>query len=318
MLIKNRNTYYYDTETCTFHKAEFSWNDFYKKSAKYFGLAILAAVGAWYFYTQKINNLKEHELQAQNTALLAYLDDQNTTLDDYEKALDVMLDRDKALYSTILNSDAIQPSIWEGGRGGSQKYSKNPGITEGTEIRIENIQHRIKLLENNLLKYETLKEKLNKDLKNMPSILPVKGQLISGFGHRTHPISGMGHFHTGLDFACPMGTKIYASGDGVVVFADRNDSGYGIHVNIDHLNGYETKYAHLSELAVKQGEIVKRGDIIGYAGSTGRSSGPHLHYEIKFNGERIDPMDFFYIDMLPVEFLQMKVQAQKNVPPMDY
>src|SRR5690606_33494646 len=143
----------------------------------------------------------------------------------------------------------------------------------------------------------------NKDLKHMPG----------GCGWRTHPIYKTAEFHPGMDFAAPTGTELYATGDGVVELAANTSNGYGIHVVIDHGYGYRTLYGHMSKLAVKAGRKVKRGDLIGYVGSTGLSTGPHVHYEVFKNGERVNPINFYYNDLTPEQYQQMlELSRQSN------
>ena len=129
--------------------------------------------------------------------------------------------------------------------------------------------------------------------------------------YRRHPVGGHVKFHEGLDFACDVGTPLYATGDGVVTNDTYGESGYGIHVDIDHGNGYQTKFAHMSVSKVKVGQRVTRGQLIGLSGNTGLSTGPHLHYEIMFNGTKIDPVDFFYMDLSPQEYRRLSLDPGK-------
>jgi murein DD-endopeptidase MepM/ murein hydrolase activator NlpD len=135
----------------------------------------------------------------------------------------------------------------------------------------------------------------NKDLKHIPS----------GYGWRTDPIYKTSEFHPGLDFTANTGTKIYATGDGIIAEANANAQGYGNHVIINHGFGYQTLYGHMSRIAVREGQKIKRGELIGYVGSTGRSTGPHVHYEVIRNGEKINPINYFFNDLSPAEYQQM-------------
>jgi murein DD-endopeptidase MepM/ murein hydrolase activator NlpD len=128
-----------------------------------------------------------------------------------------------------------------------------------------------------------------------------------------HPIYKVRHFHTGIDFSSPRGTEIYATGDGVVKRAVKKKGGYGYHMVIDHGYEYKTLYAHMSRFKVRVGEKVKRGDVIGYVGSTGTSTAPHLHYEVIKNGEKINPMNFFFNDLTPEEYEKvLELSSQSN------
>jgi murein DD-endopeptidase MepM/ murein hydrolase activator NlpD len=143
-------------------------------------------------------------------------------------------------------------------------------------------------------------------LASIPAIQPVANKdlkrIASGFGYRIHPIYKTLRMHTGIDFSAPVGTPIYATGDGVVEHLKNKMTGYGKVMMINHGFGYESLYAHMSKIFVKPGEKVKRGQIIGYVGNTGRSTGPHLHYEIRKNGKPVNPVHFFFQDLTPEEY----------------
>ena len=158
------------------------------------------------------------------------------------------------------------------------------------------------------------KEKL---LSSTPAIQPVSNKnlnrLASGFGYRVDPVYKTVKFHAGLDFAAPLGTPIYATADGVVKVAGNLGNGYGNHVVVNHGYGYETLYGHMYKLAVRNGGRVKRGEVIGYVGSTGKSTGPHCHYEVHKNGRPLDPVYFFYNDLTPEQFDRiLKAAASSN------
>ena len=148
----------------------------------------------------------------------------------------------------------------------------------------------------------------NKDLKHAPS----------GFGWRTDPIYKTPEFHPGLDFTAITGTEIYATGDGIVITADAGKQGYGNHIVINHGFGYQTLYGHMNKLAVRVGKKVKRGELIGYVGNTGRSTGPHVHYEVIKNGEKVNPVNFFFNDLSPAEYQQMINLASQPSQSFDY
>jgi murein DD-endopeptidase MepM/ murein hydrolase activator NlpD len=158
------------------------------------------------------------------------------------------------------------------------------------------------------------KEKL---LAAIPAIQPIKKEdltrVASGYGWRSDPFTKARKKHNGMDFSGPTGTPIYATGNGKVKRADNRASGFGNHIEIDHGYGYSTIYAHLSKYNTKAGQQVKRGDLIGFVGSTGRSVGPHLHYEVHKNGKPINPINFYYGNLSPEEFKEMlKIASQEG------
>ena len=165
-----------------------------------------------------------------------------------------------------------------------------------------------------ILKLAKSKEKL---LAAIPAIQPVRNEnlkrMASGFGYRSDPFTKARKFHEGMDFTARMGTPVFATGDGFVVRADNAASGFGNHIVIRHGFGYETLYAHLSRYKARVGKRVKRGDIIGYVGSTGRSEAPHLHYEVHKNGDVVNPLNFYYGNISAAEYVAIsKIANQEN------
>jgi murein DD-endopeptidase MepM/ murein hydrolase activator NlpD len=312
MLKPRKIAYYYDEQACNYTKARFTPRWFAETFLTYGVFAIFAVWGFSAYYRANFSTTKGTALLAENQKLIASLEEVNSQLDGFESLLDELLDRQNTVYSTIVGSGTISPSIWEGGAGGSARFGLSDKRTL-TGIRINKLRHRIGLLQKGLKDARFKAELKDEFLANMPSIMPVNGKLISGFGFRSLSIHGGGHMHTGLDFACKIGTPIYASGDGVVLTTGTPESGYGLQIDLNHGNGYVTKYAHLSKIAVSPGQEIDRGQLIGYSGNTGFSTGPHLHYEIIHNGVKIDPMDYFYSDLSPTTYLKKKLDA----PAMD-
>jgi murein DD-endopeptidase MepM/ murein hydrolase activator NlpD len=161
----------------------------------------------------------------------------------------------------------------------------------------------------------------NNLLAAIPAIQPVRNEnlkrMASGFGYRTDPFTKARKMHEGMDFTAKTGTPIFATGDGVVAKADNTASGYGNHVVIRHGFGYETLYGHLSAYKCRAGQRVKRGDIIGLIGSTGRSEGPHLHYEVHKNGTAVNPLNFYYGNISAVEYVAISQLANQENQSLD-
>ena len=153
-------------------------------------------------------------------------------------------------------------------------------------------------------------------LRSIPAIIPISTKdltrIASGFGLRIHPVYKISKFHSGMDFTAPLGTEVYASGDGIVESVLSSKRGMGNYIIINHGFGYTSLYAHLESFNVKEGRKVRRGDIIGYVGNTGMSVAPHLHYEIKLNGLNVDPVNYFFNDLSPAEYEEMIEIASKT------
>lgn len=307
-MLRRKQVYYYDTETCTYQPQKLSFQFFLKKSAFYFLFAILATgLGAYLFHDYLVQ-LKSSDLRMENEALLGRLNEINGKVDQFENKLSEIYEKDNALYLPIVGENMIPKSRWKAGTGGEATFDKSiNNAAYKTSLRLGSLKSRVALLNLSLEKVQNRADVIDVELANMPSILPVNGSLISGFGYRNHPVSGVTKFHEGLDFACQVGTPIYASGNGTVEIAETGESGYGICLNLNHHNGYRTKYAHLSQMVVQNGAAVKRGQLIAYSGNTGLSTGPHLHYEVSFNEVKTDPIDFVYMDLPPDEYRRLKL-----------
>src|SRR5690606_13419153 len=201
-----------------------------------------------------------------------------------EQVLSDIESRDNNLYRTYFNTSAIPQEQRKAGFGGVNRYAQlegynNSDLVVNSSKRVDVLSKQLAIQSKSLDEIVALAREKNKLLEAIPAIQPVQNERLtavaSGFGYRSDPFTKVRKFHAGMDFSAKTGTPIYATGDGVVVRADNNASGYGNHIVIRHGYGYETLYAHLSKYKAKKGQRVKRGDIIGYVGSTGRSEAPH-------------------------------------------
>ncbi len=231
-------------------------------------------------------------------------------------------DRDNNVYRTIFESTPIPDSARTKIMETKNEIKLLEGQTE-TEL-VNNIKNQL----NNLTLRVAYQGKSYADIDNMiknkeklllaiPAIQPVSNKnlnrIASGFGYRIDPVYKVTKFHAGLDFAAPLGTPIYATADGVVQTAGFNTGGYGNEVIINHGYGYQTLYGHMFKVKARSGEVVKRGEVIGYVGSTGKSTGPHCHYEVHKNGKPVDPIYYFYNDLTPAQFDRiLKLAATAN------
>jgi murein DD-endopeptidase MepM/ murein hydrolase activator NlpD len=232
-----------------------------------------------------------------------------STLTDKVKALQQQMSelekRDNQVYRSIFEANPLPDSLR------AKMMEKNTEVAKvnmkndqqlGNEIgrTLDNISERIAYQKNSYDQVEKLISNQVEKLSSIPAIQPVSNKdltrIASGFGMRIHPIYGIPKMHKGLDFTAPQGTPIYATGDGEVTTAGVG-TGTGNHVIINHGYGYETVYMHMVRIKAHEGQRVKRGEVIGWVGSTGASTGPHCHYEVHINGEPVDPVYFFYNDL---------------------
>lgn len=274
---------------------------------------VFMAMGVFIAYNT-IDSPKEKALNREIETLRGEYDLLNKRLGDLSLVLNDLQERDNGIYRVIFEADPLPDEVRKAGFGGVNRYEKYRRLANGDII--ENTTKKVDILSKQLAVQsksydEILAMVRNKSLMlaSIPAIQPIANKdlklMASGFGYRTDPIYKTIKFHAGMDFAASTGTPIFATGDGIVVKADYDNGGYGNHVRITHGYGYLTLYGHMSKIKAKAGQKVKRGDIIGYVGSTGKSVGPHLHYEVHKNNEAINPVNFYYNDLTPAEYAKM-------------
>lgn len=312
-----RIKYYYDTEKCKFERARPTFQSVMRRVVTHVAIAGTVGAGIFAYRYHLIDNAKEKALKQEKKELLAHIEGFGENIALLETEVEKLHEIDVEVYRTILDAEPLSESVWQSGTGGTEKEDLQPELIGETRDRLDKMETKVKVQfksYNSLLK--KFKEK-EEELKHTPSILPVQADVISGFGMRMHPILRFHRLHAGLDFRAPIGTKVYATADGTIEFSGVKKNGYGIHIDISHGFGFHTKYAHLSEVKVREGQKVKRGDLIGLTGNTGLSKGPHLHYEIVKNGKKINPIDYFYSDLDPETYVKFKKQAQQENESMD-
>ncbi len=247
--------------------------------------------------------------------------------DRVERAEAVLTDleeRDDVLYRTIFESEPVSEATRRSGIGGVERYAEfdkmeNGALLKQTTMKVDDLTKRLYVESKSLDEVYEMARTKNERLASMPAIMPVaKNQckVVSGFGMRFHPILRYRRLHSGIDLTARPGTPIYATGDGVVRVAGRNPqgmAGYGVVTLIDHGFGIQTLYAHMQNTKVRVGQKVKRGEQIGTVGSSGMSSGSHLHYEVIINGKKVDPVYYFGGDLTPQEYEDvLELARQEN------
>ena len=316
--------YYYDSENLAYKRIQtrkrkkFGYIVLFLVSSALFGFLIfLLLINTSYFETPKDKiQAREIEALALNYKVL------NKKLDLMNEVLEAIENRDNNIYRIYFNTTPISEEERKAGFGGVNRYKdlqgfNNSELMENTTKRVDILTKELVIQSKSLDEIVALAKQKEKLLAAIPAIQPVKNedlkQMASGFGYRSDPFTKIRKFHYGMDFTARTGTPIYATGDGVVYKADASLSGYGNHIEVNHGYGYKTLYAHLSKYNCRPGQRVKRGDIIGYVGSTGRSQAPHLHYEVFKNGERVNPLNFYYGSISAKEYIEIsKLANQEN------
>lgn len=246
----------------------------------------------------------------------------NKKLEQVESTLANIEKRDNNLYRAYFEASPIPEDQRKAGFGGINRYDYLEGFESSdlivnTTERLDILTKELVIQSKSLDEIELLAKNKESLLSSIPSIQPVNSsalrRMASGYGYRIDPFTKARRMHFGMDFSAPRGTKIYATGDGTVSRADSRAAGFGKHVRIDHGFGYVTIYAHMDSFLVVKGDKIKRGDLIGYVGSSGRSVAPHLHYEIVKDGVKINPINFYSGSLSPAEFEELvKIASQEN------
>ena len=250
----------------------------------------------------------------------------NKKLGQLEKVIANIENRDNNLYRVYFEASPIPEEQRRAGFGGINRYKDlegydNSEIVINTTKRLDILTKQTVVQSRSLEEIESLAKNKASLIEAIPTIQPIKNKdltrVASGYGYRIDPFTKIRRFHYGMDFTAKRGTPIYATGNGIVKRADNRSSGYGKHIRIDHGFGYVSLYAHLSKYKVRRGQKVKRGDIIGYVGNSGRSVGPHLHYEIFKDNKKINPLNFYYGNLSAQEYEALLTQSNQENQSMD-
>src|SRR3989337_223738 len=308
-----RIKYYYDTETCKYERVRTRKSDIVLNALGFLSLTVMMAVGLLILYDNYLDSPKELILKNEVKEMEFYYNKLNKDVESLSQILDNIEQRDDNIYRVVLGAEPIEKSVRDAGIGGADRYAdiRKKNISHSDLVislheRVDKVRRKLYIESKSQDEVVQLAEKKEKLFASIPAIQPIANKqliaLASGFGLRIHPGYKVKKMHNGIDFAASIGTPIYATADGSVSKVEVRFSGYGKVVEIDHGFGYRTRYAHMHDFAVKKGQHVKRGDLIGYVGNTGLSTAPHLHYEVFINDQRVDPVHYFFNDLTAAEY----------------
>ncbi len=306
--------YRFNPGSLRYDEIRISPRDKFKKFLTYIAASVLLAIVYYGIFAYFFDSPKEKGLKRQISELQINYELLNKDLGKIENALVDMQERDDNIYRTIFEAEPIHKTMRDAGFGGVNRYIDLEKLTNGeiiasTAKRLDQIKQKILVQAKSYDELIDLAENKEALLAAVPAIQPISNKDLrrtaSGWGYRIHPIYKIRKFHYGMDFTAPTGTEIYATGDGVIRVLDKSRRGYGNKIIVDHGYGYQTLYAHMSAFAVKQGQQVRRGDVIGYVGSTGLSTAPHLHYEVHLNNKRVNPVNYYFNDLTAEEYERM-------------
>lgn len=307
-----RIKYYYDTETCKYERIKVSNWDIFLNMLGFLAISLILAVVIVFVFSNYFESPRVSLLRKENKELLLYYEEMQKELNRMGNMMQALQDRDDNIYRVIFEADAIPSTVREAGVGGADRYRalreerlERESLVISTFEKIDKLKKQMYIQTKSydeILQLAINKEKM---MASIPSIQPLTNKeltrLASGYGMRMHPLLKIRRMHWGIDFSAPQGTPIYATGDGKIRLVRWEGAG-GNTVIIDHGFGYETRYLHLSKFAVKLGQNIKRGEVIGYVGNTGLSAAPHLHYEILKDGAHVNPVMYFYNEVSDEEF----------------
>ncbi|RXK83470.1 M23 family metallopeptidase [Filimonas effusa] len=314
--------YFYNTHTLRYEKLI---TPLRVKLLRIFGFIAAASVSAAIIVAiafQYIDSPKEKLLLQQNEDLRNSYSIFQAEIRRLQQEMAELEKRDNDVYRAIFEATPIPDSARVKEMENNKEMAMVRGMGESQLVsdmtnQLNNLARRAAYQEKSYNEIDGMLKNKEKLLASIPAIQPVSNKdlnrIASGFGYRIDPVYKVAKFHAGLDFAAPQGTPIYATADGVIKEANYNAGGYGNHVIINHGYGYETLYGHMYKIKARVGERIKRGEVIGYVGSTGKSTGPHCHYEVHKSGERIDPVYYFSNDLSPEQFDRLlKLAAASN------
>ncbi|MFK7783828.1 MAG: M23 family metallopeptidase [Crocinitomicaceae bacterium] len=321
-----KQQYKYNPETLTYEEVTVSLGRRIFRVILVSAPSVLIGIVLTLVFTQRVDTPREKDLLRDLELQEAELKKLQKGMLLVNEVLDDVQDRDDNLYRNVLYAEKFPEDMRRMGTGGSDKYSylkglRNDSLLILTSQGLDQLERRLNAQSvsfRELLKLVKVKENM---ITCIPSIQPVRNsdlkKPISGYGWRIDPIYKTRAMHSGMDFTADKGTEVYATGDGVVQIVENKAWGYGKSIVINHGYGYQTRYAHLSAVGVSEGQKVKRGFLIGLIGSTGRSTGPHLHYEVIKNGEKVNPIAYYHNDLSPDQYEELLKVSNKSSKALD-
>lgn len=327
----SRDKYVFNKESLQYEKLQTSWKKRALKISLYLASIAICSVLLYTIAYTIIPTPKELSVKRELTQMEYQFSSISNDFEKIATQLENLQDKDAEVHRVIFGIDPIDKNIWEGGIGGreSNEYFSNfensEEVISDTKTKVEKLKYKLQLQKNSLDTILALAKQREEKLLAIPSIKPVQEDKLkrrissmSGFGMRIHPVHKVLKFHKGIDFTAPKGTPIQATGNGKVIKIENRKRGYGKNVTVDHGFGYTTLYAHMNDIIVKKGDKVTKGQKIGTIGSTGTSTAPHLHYEVRINGKAVNPIDYCMDGLTLEEYHQLVEKASIENQSFDY
>lgn len=314
--------YKYNPETLSYDRVETGFKYYLGKAFSFTVSSAFMGLVFFFLYSNIFESPREIKLERENVKLLSQYEIMASKLDQALDVLDDIQQRDENVYRVIFEADSIPNAVRRAGFGGVNRYRyledlDNAELVISTAKKLDGVMKQLYVQSRSFDEIIDLAQRKEEMIRCVPAIQPISNKDLkrtaSGWGMRLDPIYKTNKFHEGLDFSAPIGTEIYVTGDGVVKTVHKSAIGYGNYVEVDHGFGYTTLYAHMSEFKVRVGQKVKRGEVIGFVGNTGKSTGPHLHYEVRIKGKAVNPTHYFFQDLTPEEYEEMiRISSNSN------
>ena len=313
--------YYYDKKTLSYKRIKLSTFKKFQRILFFLITSLFSGLLMIFVFFTFFDSPKEKMLNREIENMVFQYNQIKDKLNQISLVMADLQNRDDNIYRVIFEAEPIPNSIRKAGYGGVNRYEalkgyNNSDLIINTTKKLDQISKQLYIQSKSFDEIIELAKRKSEMLAAIPAIQPVSNKnlsrMASGFGPRIDPIYKTKKFHAGMDFSAKTGTPIYATGNGKVIRVRKSRKGYGNHVKIDHGYGYITLYAHMQKYIVKKGQKVKRGEVIGYVGNTGKSVAPHLHYEVHKNGKKVNPVNFFYNDLTSEEYEKMIILSSQN------
>jgi murein DD-endopeptidase MepM/ murein hydrolase activator NlpD len=313
--------YKFNPESLSFDKIRLGARAILLRALAYIVASLLIGIILNFLYGIFFDTPKEKALKREIAQMTLQYDLVHREMGNLEKVIEHLQETDDNLYRTVFGAEPVQSTQRQGGVGGVNRYSElegfnNSRIVMETEKKLDEIRKKVYVQSKSFDELILLAKEKEDMLRSIPAIIPISTKdltrIASGFGLRIHPVYKISKFHAGMDFTAPLGTEVYASGDGTIESVLSSKRGMGNYIVVNHGFGYSSVYAHLDRFNVRDGQKVHRGDVIGYVGNSGMSVAPHLHYEIKLNNVNVDPVNYFFNDLTAAEYEAMIEVASKT------
>ena len=317
----SRTKYFYNPKSLSFEKVSENRRYVLWRTIGLSSLIIVSVVAMSLLFSRFLADPYETALRKENQSIKSQIDEIDKEIAQLDNQMGNLRSKDVEIYRSIYGVAPPKPYNLKG-EDYNELLTLNHGKTvKRLRIKLDELRALAKLQEKSYLQLEKLITKRSEMVNSIPAIMPVANKdlkrMASGFGYRLDPFYHTFTFHGGMDFTAETGTEVYATGDGRVAKSVGDGWGYGNHIIVNHGYGYTTLYGHLSRFAVKPGTAVKRGQLIGYVGSTGRSTGPHLHYEVRKNNNPLNPAFFYRNDLSDEDYKRMLELSQREANRFD-